>query len=119
MVSGETTIYHESATWRFEAVLRLRGDRPALQHNRYEIEPLAPGARSTHWTSTHQALGTLRGRFVLTGDAILSFYANGTGRYRGFECIQQRDERRYSVRGAMMEEDKIISTWALELTATP
>src|SRR5438874_1050140 len=69
VVAGETTIYHESATWRFEAVLRLRGDRPALQHNRYEIEPFAPGARSTHWTSTHQALGTLRGRFVLTGDA--------------------------------------------------
>jgi hypothetical protein len=62
-------------------------------------------------------VGALRGRFVITGDAILSFYASPTGRYRGFECIQQRDERRYSVRGAMMEEDKIISTWALELTA--
>ena len=62
-------------------------------------------------------LGTLRGRFVIAGDAILSFYANATGRYRGFECIQQRDEARYSVRGAMMEEDKVLSTWALELTA--
>ena len=95
----------------------MRGERPALQHNRYEIEPLASGARSTHWTSSNPALGTLRGRFVLAGDAILSFYANTTGRYRGFECIQQRDKGRYSVRGAMMEEDKIISTWALELTA--
>jgi hypothetical protein len=37
-------------------------------------------------------------------------------RYRGFECIQQRDARPYSVRGAMLEEDKLISTWALELT---
>ena len=98
-------------------MLRVRGDRPALHQNRYEIEPLAPGARSTHWTSTSATLGTLRGRFVLSGDAILSFYSNPTGRYRGFECIQQRDERRYSVRGAMMEEDKIISTWTLELTA--
>ena len=55
--------------------------------------------------------------FVISGDAILSFYANPTGRYRGFECIQQRDERRYSVRGAVMEEDKVITTWTLELTA--
>jgi hypothetical protein len=116
-VTGETTIRHESGHWIFEGVLRVRGERPALQHNRYEIEPLAPGARATHWTSSSPTLGTLRGRFVLTGDAILSFYANGTGRYRGFECIQQRDERRYSVRGAMMEEDKVISSWALELTA--
>jgi hypothetical protein len=60
-------------------VLRVRRDRPALQHNRYEIEPF--------------------------------------GRYRRFECIQQRDEQRYSVRGAVMEEDKVISTWALELAA--
>jgi len=115
-VSGETTIRHESGQWHFEGVLRVRGERPALQHNRYEIEPFAPGARSTHWNSISPTLGTLRGRFVLAGDAILSFYANTPARYRGFECLQQRDERRYSVRGAMMEEDKIISTWALELT---
>ena len=116
-MSGETTIRHAESGWTFEGVLRVRGDRPALQHNRYEIEPLVPGARATHWTSTSATLGTLRGRFVLAGDAILSFYSNVSGRCRGFECIQQRDERRYSVRGAMMEEDKIISTWALELTA--
>lgn len=95
----------------------MRGERPGLQHNRYDIEPFANGARSTHWSSSNPVLGTLRGRFVISGDAILSFYANLTVRYRGFECIQQRDERRYSVRGAVMEEDKVISTWTLELTA--
>jgi hypothetical protein len=39
-----------------------------------------------------------------------------TGRYRGFECIQQRSRTRYSVRGTRLEEDKVLSTWALELT---
>ncbi|HEY5896115.1 MAG TPA: hypothetical protein VIV54_01025 [Burkholderiales bacterium] len=116
-MSGETTIRHEEGKWRFEGVLRVRGDRPALQHNRYEIEPLTPGARSTHWSSSNPVLGTLRGRFVLAGDSILSFYSNPTGRYRGFECLQQRDEKRYSVRGAMMDEDKVISTWALDLNS--
>jgi hypothetical protein len=58
----------------------------------------------------------LRGRFVLAGDAILSSYLSPTSRYRGFECIQRRDARHYSVRGAMLEEDKLLSTWALELT---
>lgn len=96
-------------------MLRLRGERPALQHSRYEIEPFSDGARSTHWTSNNPALGALRGRFVLAGDAILSFYASPTGRYRGFECLLQRDERRYSARGTLLEEDKVMSTWALEL----
>jgi hypothetical protein len=96
-------------------VLRVRGERPALHHNRYEIVPFSPGARSTHWSSNHPAVGALRGRFVLAGDAILSFYASSTGRYRGFECIQQRDDTRYSARGTLLEEDKVLSSWALEL----
>ena len=116
-VAGETTIRHEEKRWLFEGVLRVKGDRPALHHNRYEIEPFSPGARSTHWSSTNPAIGALRGRFVLAGDAILSFYSSPTGKYRGFECIQQRDTGRYSARGTLLEEDKVISTWALELTA--
>jgi hypothetical protein len=98
-------------------VLRLRGDPARVQHNRYEIEPLSAGARSTHWTATNPAIGALRGRFVLSGDAILSFYASPTGRYRGFECLKKENEKCYSVRGAMLDEDKLISTWALELTS--
>ena len=98
-------------------MLRLRGDPTRVQHNRYEIEPFSPNARSTHWTSTNPAIGALRGRFVLSGDAILSSYSSPTGRYRGFECIQQRDERRYTVRGALLDEDKVISIWSLELSA--
>ena len=115
-VAGENTIRHEPGRWHFEAVLRLRGDPLRVTRNRYDIEPFFPGAASTHWSSNNPVLGALRGRFVITGDAILSSYLSPTSRYRGFECIQQRDPRRYSVRGAMLEEDKLISTWALELS---
>ena len=114
-VSGETVVRHGGGRWLTEGVLRVRGERPALHHSRCEIEPFAPGARSTHWSSVSPTLGALRGRFVLAGDAILSFYGSPTGRYRGFECLQQRDAARYSVRGALLEEDKVISTWALEI----
>ena len=107
---------HEPNRWLFEAVQRLRGDPARVQHNRYEIVPFSPGARSTHWTALNPAIGALRGRFVVAGDAILSFYASPTGRYRGFESIQQRDRVRYSVRGGLLEEDKLLSSWALELT---
>ena len=97
-------------------MLRLRGDPTRVQHNRYEIEPFSPLARSTHWTSTNPAIGALRGRFVLSGDAILSFYSSPTGRYRGFECLKRENAKLYSVRGTLLDEDKVISTWALELT---
>ena len=116
-MAGETTIRHEPGRWTFEAVQRMRGDPTRVHHNRYDIEPLSDGARSTHWTSSNPTVGALRGRFVFSGDAILSSYASPTGRYRGFECIQQRDATHYSVRGALLEEDKVISSWAIELTA--
>jgi hypothetical protein len=97
-------------------VLRLRGDPARVTHNRYEIEPFSAGARSTHWTSSNPTIGALRGRFVLAGDAILSFYSSATGRYRGFEALQQLDERRYTARGALLDEDKLISSWAMALS---
>ena len=115
-MDGETSIQHLENRWLFEGVLRVRGERPALHHNRYEIAPFSPGARSTHWTSNNPAVGALRGRFVVVGDAILSFYSSPTGRYRGYESIQQRDAMRYTVRGSLLEEDKLLSTWALDLT---
>jgi hypothetical protein len=97
-------------------VLRLRGDPTRVTHNRYEIEPFAEGGRSTHWVSTNPAIGALRGRFVLAGDSILSFYSSPTGRYRAFECLMRENERAYSARGSLLDEDKVISTWALELS---
>lgn len=116
VVSGDNVVRHEPGRWLFEAVLRLHGDPTRVQHNRYEIEPFSPGGRSTHWTASNPSVGALRGRFVLAGDAILSFYGSPSGRYRGFECIQQREPGRYTVRGTLLEEDKVLSTWALELT---
>jgi hypothetical protein len=109
-------VRHDPNRWLFEAVQRLRGDPARVQHNRYEIVPFSPGARSTHWTALNPAIGALRGRFVIAGDTILSFYASPTGRFRGFESIQQRNSTRYNVRGGLLEEDKLLSTWALELT---
>lgn len=115
-MDGETSIKHLETRWLFEGVLRVRGDRPALHHNRYDIAPFSPGARSTHWTSSNPAVGALRGRFVVVDDAILSIYASPTGRFRGFETLQQRNPTRYTARGTLLEEDKVLSTWAIELT---
>ena len=112
---GETRVRHLPDKWQSESVMRLKVAQSTEHRNVYEIAPFSPGALSTHWSSDNATLGTLRGRFVLAGDAILSFYSSATGRYRGFECIQRRDASHYFARGAMLEEDKVLSTWAVEL----
>ena len=116
-VDGETRIRHEPARWISEGLMRVRRSPPLEQRILYDIAPFSPGAVATHWSADNPQLGALNGRFVLAGDTILSFYASATGRYRGFESLQQRDPKRYAVRGAMLEQDKLISTWTLELEA--
>jgi hypothetical protein len=95
----------------------VRRNPPQEQRSRYDIAPFSPGSPATHWTAENQNLGTLNGRFVVAGDAILSFYSSATGRYRGFESMQKKDAKHYAVRGAMLDHDKLISTWVVELTA--
>ncbi|MDH3319895.1 MAG: hypothetical protein OEO84_09430 [Betaproteobacteria bacterium] len=114
-VDGDTRVRHEAGKWLSEGVLRVKSVPPKEHHNRYEIVPFSPGSNATHWSAENAALGALNGRFVIAGDAILSFYASGTGRYRGFESMQQKDAKHYLVRGAMLDHDKVVSTWVLEL----
>jgi hypothetical protein len=117
-VDGETRVRHEPGKWLSEGVMRVKSSPPKEQHNRTEILPFSPGSNATHWSAENPAIGSLNGRFVIAGDAILSFYSSATGRYRGYECMQQKDARHYMVRGAMLEQDKVISTWVLELKLT-
>lgn len=117
-VDGETRVRHDTGKWLTESVLRIKSSPPKEQGNRTEVAPFSPGSNATHWFSESATIGSLNGRFVIAGDAILSFYASGTGRYRGFECLQQKDAKTYNVRGAMLEQDKVISTWVLELKFT-
>lgn len=114
-VEGETRVRHETGRWVSESVMRVKSNPPQEHRNRTEVMPFSAGAQSTHWSGENPAIGSLNGRFVLAGDAILSFYASATQRYRGFECMRQEDAKHYSVHGAMLDQDKVISTWVIEL----
>jgi len=114
-VEGETQVRHESGRWVSESVMRVQSNPPQEHRNRTEVVPFSTGSQSTHWAGENPSIGSLNGRFVVAGDAILSFYASATQRYRGFECMQQKDAKHYQVHGAMLDQDKVISTWVLEL----
>lgn len=122
-VRGETLVRHLPGVWICESVLAASsaeaGKRTAAEHrNRCEIVPFAAGSRATHWSSQNSTVGPLNGRFVLAGDSILSFCSSPTGRFRGVECLIRLDETRYAARGTFLEEDRVLSTWALELERT-
>ena len=114
-VVGEAHIRHYPDKWVYEGVLRTATVPPTEHRTVYEIQPMAPGNFATLWTSKSAAFGTLHGRFIVVGDAILSAYESATGRYRGQDTILRRDERSYSARGAMFDGGKILSAWSFEL----
>jgi hypothetical protein len=114
-VTGEAQIRHYPDKWVYEGVLRTATSQPAEHRTVYEIAPIAAGAFATTWTSKSASLGTLHGRLILVGDAILSAYESATGRYRGQDTILRRDDRHYSARGALLEGARILSAWAVEL----
>ena len=114
-VAGEVQFRHYPDKWVYEGALRTASNPPVEHRTVYEIVPLAPGGYATAWTSKSASLGTLRGRFILVGDAILSNYESATGRYRGQDTILRRDDKHYSARGALLDGSRILSAWAVEL----
>ncbi len=114
-VQGEAHIRHYPDKWVYEGVLRTAAVPPVEHRTVYEIQPLAPGNFATPWTSKSASFGTLHGRFILVGDAILSAYESATGRYRGQDTILRRDEKSYSARGALFDGGKLLSAWTFEL----
>jgi hypothetical protein len=117
-VEGHAHVRHYPDRWVYEGVLRTKSTTPQQYRNEYEIHPFVPGNFATTWTCSHASIGTLTGRFLVVGDAILSAYESATGRYRGQDTIVRRDERRYSARGALFDGPKLLSAWAVELTRT-
>lgn len=118
-VEGEAHIRHYPDKWVYEGVLRARTTPPRESRNVYEIQPFAPGNFATAWSSQSGTFGTLQGRFLVLGDAILSAYESATGRYRGQDTIMRRDARHYSARGALFDGRKLVSAWVVELTLGP
>ena len=114
-VSGEAHIRHYPDKWVYEGAMRAATVPPTEHRTVYEIQPMAAGNFATPWTSKSAAFGTLHGRFIVVGDAILSSYESATGRYRGQDTILRRDERSYSARGAMFDGGKLLSAWSFEL----
>jgi len=114
-VGGEAEIRHYPDKWISASVMRTVAPRPQESRSVYEVHPLAPGNLSTPWRSQSASFGELNGRFLFLADAILSTWESATGRFRGSETLIRRDPGRYSARGALWDNGKLLSAWAVEL----
>jgi hypothetical protein len=116
-LEGETRVTHRPGQWLNEGLMRIAlAGREAVIENRYRIVPFASGADFTSWESDNPALGTLRGHFVVVGNAILSSCTSADRRYTGTEFLLQEAPERYVNRGALFSAEGRISSWSVILT---
>lgn len=115
-LEGETRVAHRPGEWLNEGRMRIALDGgPVIIENRYRIVPFAGGADFTSWESHNPALGTLRGHFIVVGNAILSACASLDRRYNGMEFLLQETPDRYLNRGALFSPEGRISSWLVIL----
>ena len=116
-LEGETRVTHSPDVWLNQGRMTLcMGGKTVEIENLYRVVPFAEGSDFTTWESENPALGTLRGHFIVIGDAILSSCTSADARYTGTEFLMQESSDRYINRGALFSSSGRISSWSLILS---
>lgn len=114
-VTGESIVTHGKESWRIEGTLRLGADPEVNFRNDYQIVPFPAASDATTWHSDNPAIGRLKGRFALVGEAILSAYRSEDGLYQGMESLRRTGPESYEGFGALFRGDTRVSSWSVEL----
>ncbi|HTV52050.1 MAG TPA: hypothetical protein VME21_12745 [Steroidobacteraceae bacterium] len=114
-VDGRTEISHGRDCWMLAGRMRVLATPPAEFVNIYNIEIPGRGALSSKWTSENSTLGRLHGVFTVIGPSILSMYRSDHGGYQGTEHLRQISPDEYEGFGALLMDDKRLSSWQVTL----
>ncbi len=114
--AGESSVILQPAGVIIESVVRVFGDAPQEIKNRYEVLPFSDDMPYvTLWTSVNNALGTLKGKFVIVDDTIFSLYQSEDSVYSGTEVLIKIADNYYQNKGCLFKGTKKLSSWAFEL----
>jgi hypothetical protein len=113
-ITGESRVTHEPLVWRIDGLTRLA--LPSLEFREpYEVDPPATPGSPIWWRSPNSRLGLLLGCFVVVDDTILSRFESASGNHRGVESLRRLERGLYEARGALLEGERRVSSWSVEL----
>ncbi len=115
---GRTEIAHHPECWLLAGTLRVLGSPPVEFVNAYSISPPGRDGTTMRWTAENATLGKLSGTFSVVGSSILCVYTCTASGYHGAEHLGQLDAHRYKASGALLLNDRRLSSWQLELIRT-
>ena len=114
-VAGQSAITHQGEIWVNDSCMHLEGNPTVEFRNRYEIEPMERNQEITTWRSENPALGRMSGKFIIVDDSIMSIFSSADGVFQGTEYLRLIDDDLYWNRGSLLQGDKKVSSWAVEL----
>jgi hypothetical protein len=116
---GTSIIRHTAAMWEIEGTMEIVGEPPARFRNVYSVPVPQAQARTVPWESHNPAIGTLKGLFFVTDDAIMSSFQSSDGVFVGSEHMTYLAPDRYQARGMFLSSGAIVSAWSMELVRKP
>ncbi|MBI5281018.1 MAG: hypothetical protein HY858_04985 [Candidatus Solibacter usitatus] len=109
--SGMARFRHDASGWINDSFACLSSDPSARSTNLYSIRPLAPGARSTTWTSVASFCGECRGVFVLLDDdTLLASGGSADGHVAWAEYIYRLPDGAWRARSASTRDGQLLVT---------
>ncbi|MBX5460279.1 MAG: hypothetical protein IRZ28_04240 [Steroidobacteraceae bacterium] len=111
-----TEISHRADCWLLAGSLRVLCSPHVEFVNNYFVEPPAPDALTTRFTSENSAIGKLKGSFSIVGPSIVSLYrCEGGPGYYGTEHLLQVDANHYEACGVLLLDGRRLSSWRVAL----
>jgi hypothetical protein len=114
--SGQLVVVHAPDLWTIDSEMTISGEDPRDFLNRYEVQPMAPGAVYTEWKSEAGGPEPIFGLFVVVEEALMMPWQSRSGAYWGHETLTRLNPGLYLSRGfAFLKRDK-VSSWAVRMT---
>jgi hypothetical protein len=112
---SRTEVTHRTECWLLSGTLKVLGSPPVEFVSAYWIELPGRNAATLKWNSESATLGRLHGTFSVIGSSILSVYRCEPSGYHGAEHFRRLDDDSYESTGALLLEDRRLSSWQLLL----
>ena len=113
---GEVSIIHSAKQWTLTGFLEVRFTQPVRFTNDYTIKH-SENSSTLLWESYNPALGTLKGKFEIIGDSIISHYISEDGVYSGTETLVLKSPTEYYNAGVSFCRGQKMSSWTALIRA--
>jgi hypothetical protein len=116
-VRSAAVVQHGPVVWLIDGWMEWRDGSNAAVKNTYKVVPIQPGGAVTTWTCENPVLGKCNGTLTIVDNSIIMEYQSETEDYHGAEFLLHISDEMYLNRGALFKKDKLVSSWAVILTA--